>query len=243
MGMYRLEDKWEDKHTKAFLDLKIAVTSNPILRGPKWDGTPFIVITDRCKEGFAGVLAQQFPHTRPDGSQVQKIWPITFASKQTSPTEAKYKPFLLEFVALKFALDKFSDIIWGFPIEIKMDCQALKDTLLSKKPSAVHTCWQDSILAHQIVDVRHVLGKINVVADGLSQQWEGQTPLESDGSNWTINPDTDKTIRITNDILATLDAGSHNQIAALKDGLQNEHLFVEVINAIIAQDSVKTVKA
>jgi RNase H-like domain found in reverse transcriptase len=125
MGMYHLEDKWEDKHTKAFLDLKIAVTSNLILWGPKWDGMPFIITTDRCKEGFAGVLAQQFPHTRLDRSQVQKIRPIMFASKRMSPTKAKYKPFLLEFAALKFTLDKFSDVIWGFPIEIKMDCQAL----------------------------------------------------------------------------------------------------------------------
>jgi hypothetical protein len=35
-----------------------------------------------------------------------------------SPTKAKYKLFLLEFVALKFTLDKFSDIIWGFPVTI-----------------------------------------------------------------------------------------------------------------------------
>jgi RNase H-like domain found in reverse transcriptase len=58
-----------------------------------------------------------------------------------SPTEAKYKPFFLELTALKFTLDKFSDIIWGFSIEIEMDCQALQDTLLSEKPSTVHIHW------------------------------------------------------------------------------------------------------
>jgi RNase H-like domain found in reverse transcriptase len=153
MGTYHLSDKWEDKHTRAFLNLKIAITSEPILWGPRWDGTPFIVTTDGCQNGFMGVLAQQFPHTKPDGSQTQKIHPIAFASKQTSPSKAKYKPFLLEFAALKFTLDKFSDIIWGFPIKIKTNCQALHDTLLSEKPSAVHTHWHDGILAHQIVDV------------------------------------------------------------------------------------------
>jgi RNase H-like domain found in reverse transcriptase len=111
------------------------------------------VTTNRCKEGFAGVLAQRFPHTKPDGSQMQKIHPIAFASKQTSPSKAKYKPFLLEFVALKFSLDKFSNIIWGFPIKIKTDCQALYNTLLSKKLSTVHAHWQDGILVYQIVDI------------------------------------------------------------------------------------------
>jgi RNase H-like domain found in reverse transcriptase len=242
MGTYRLSNKWEDKHTRAFLDLKIAITLEPILRGPCWDGTPFIVMTDGCQDGFAGVLAQQFPHTKPDRSQTQKIHPMAFASKQTSPSKAKYKPFLLEFAALKFALDKFSDIIWGFPIEIKTDCQALHDTLLSRKPSTVHACWRNRILAHQIVDIRHMPGKINVVADRLSQQWEGHTPLESDRSNWTVNPDTDETIGLTNDILATLEAGSHKQVTALKNRLQNEHLFIEVINAIMVQDSTGTVR-
>jgi hypothetical protein len=88
-----------------------------------------------------------------------------------SPTKAKYKLFLLKFMSLKFALDKFLDIIWGFPIEIEMDCQALRDTLLSEKLSTVHACWQDGILAHQIIDMWHVPGKANVVADGLSHWW------------------------------------------------------------------------
>jgi hypothetical protein len=123
---------------KTFLNLIIAITSELILRGPRWDSTPFIVTTDGCKDGFAGVLAQQSPHTKANGTVTQKLHPIAFASKWTSPMEAKDKPFLLEFTTLKFTLDKFSDIIWGFPIKIETNCQALKDTLLSDKPSVVH---------------------------------------------------------------------------------------------------------
>ena len=242
MGAHRLEERWSQDHTKAFLNLKIAITSEPILRGPRWDGTPFVVTTDGCKDGFAGVLAQRSPHTKADGTVTQKLHPIAFASKRTSPTEAKYKPFLLEFAALKFALDKFSDIIWGFPIEIETDCQALKDTLLSDKPSAVHARWRDGIIAHQIVDVRHVPGKINVVADGLSRRWEGQEPQEGEGDSWTVNPDRDETVGLTNDVLLTLDTGSNEQIKALRTRLKNEHLFIEVIDAITARDSAKTVR-
>jgi hypothetical protein len=139
MGRHKLEEWWKENHMKAFLDLKIAVMLEPILRGPRWDGMPFIITVDGCKDGFVGVLAQWSPHTKADGTVIHKLHPIAFMSKWMSPIEAKYTPFLLEFAALKFALDKFSDIIWGFPIEIEMDCQVLKDTLLSDKPSTVHT--------------------------------------------------------------------------------------------------------
>jgi hypothetical protein len=81
---------------------------------------------------------------------------------------ARYKPFLLEFATLKFALDKFDDIIWGFPVEIETDCQALRDVLMSDNLNATHARWCDSVLAHQIIDVCHIPGHINLVGDGFS---------------------------------------------------------------------------
>jgi RNase H-like domain found in reverse transcriptase len=203
---------------------------------------PFIVTTDGCKEGFMCVLAQQSAHTKPDRMVVQKQHPITFTSKHTSPTEAKYKLFLLKFTALKFTLNKFSDIIWGFPVEIETDCQALKDTLLSEKPSAVYTWWWDSILAHQIIDMWHVPRKVNVVADGLSRQWEDQVEQKEDGHEWTVNPDRDEAVGLMNDILLTQKQEPKKEVQALKECLKDEHLFIEVIDAITAQDSAKMVR-
>jgi hypothetical protein len=117
------------------------MTTKPVLRGPKWDGTPFIVTTDGSQDAFGAVLSQRFEYTLPSGKVVRKHHPIGFASKRTSKTEEKYKPFLLEFAALKFALDKFSDTTWGFPIEVETDCQALHDHLLNDKLSATHARW------------------------------------------------------------------------------------------------------
>jgi len=126
------------------------MTSEPVLRGPRWDGTPFIITTDGCQDAFRAVLSQKFNHVLPSGKVVQCLHPLGFASKRTSKAEEKYKPFLLEFVALKFGLDKFSDIIWGFPVEIETDCQALRNHLMNDKLSATHARWRDGILAHQI---------------------------------------------------------------------------------------------
>ena len=88
------------------------------MKGPKWDGTLFIVTTDGCKDTFGAVLTQQFKTVLPSGKTMSQLHPITFASKRTSKSKEKDKTFLLEFTAFKFTLDKFSDTIWGFPVKI-----------------------------------------------------------------------------------------------------------------------------
>ena len=60
MKGFSLADLWKREHDHAFLKLKIALTCEPVLKGPKYDGTPFIVTTDGCKNGFAGMLTQKF---------------------------------------------------------------------------------------------------------------------------------------------------------------------------------------
>ena len=99
------------------------------------------------------MLTQRFNVTRPGGKVAEKLHPIAYASKQTSPTEARYQPFLLEFTTLKFCMDKFDNIIWGFLVEVETDCQALQDVMLSDNLNATHARWCDGVLSHKIVDV------------------------------------------------------------------------------------------
>ena len=65
-------------------------------------------------------------------------------------------------------MDEFDPYIYGSPIEIETDCQALRDCLLKEKISTHHSRWKESILAHNIIDIRHRPGVENAVADGLS---------------------------------------------------------------------------
>ena len=235
MANHKLKDRWSDIHTKAFLDLKAEMTSEPVLRGPKWDGTPFIITTDGSQDAFGAVLTQKFEYTLPSGKVIRKLHPLGFASKRTSKTEEKYKPFLLEFAALKFGLDKFSDITWGFPIEVETDCQALRDHLLNDKLSATHARWRDGILAHQITDIRHVPGRLNVVADGLSRANEGTENEEGDGSSWTVSEDWEANTGLTHDIFQLTTARTP-EMAELRERFKNEPIFAEVIDAILETD-------
>jgi hypothetical protein len=227
-----LDSIWTNAHKNAFLGLKIALTSNPVLKAPLFDGTPFIVTSDGCQEGFGAMLAQRFVETRPGGKTIKKLHPIAYASKRTSPSEARYKPFLLEFAALKFALDKFDDIIWGFPIEIETDCQALRDVLLSDELNATHARWRDGVVSHHITDVRHIPGRINLVGDGISRKDEEQPHIDGDGSSWSVAPDWEHARGLEYDLFSVTDANSsvHRD---LRQRFEDEPVFIEVVDAIL----------
>ena len=111
MKGFTLKDCWTPPLAKAFLQLKIALTSEPVLKEPKYNGMLFVITTDGCKFGFAEMLSQQHSTILPNEKEQTSLHPVKFASKRTSVTEEKYKPFILEFAALKYSLDKFSDIV------------------------------------------------------------------------------------------------------------------------------------
>ena len=81
MANHILKDRWREQHTKAFLKLKAIMTSEPVLRGPRWDGTPFIVTSDGSKDAFGAVLAQKSTTVLTSGKTVTRLHPIAFASK------------------------------------------------------------------------------------------------------------------------------------------------------------------
>ena len=81
MANYDLTDKWSDIHTRTFLNLKAEMTAEPVLRGPKWDGTPFIITTDGSQHAFGAVLSQKFKYTLPSGKTIQKLHPIRLRQK------------------------------------------------------------------------------------------------------------------------------------------------------------------
>ena len=228
MKAFKLKDVWKEEHTRTFMSLKARLISEPVLSAPVYDGTPFILTTDGSKDAFAGVLAQRIKTTLPGGKEVTRLHPIAFASKRTSAAEEKYKPFLLEFAALKFAFDKFSDIVYGYPVEVETDCQALRDVLMNNKLSATHARWRDGVLAHNIVDVRHIPGVTNI-ADGLSWQFEGTPKSAGDGSEWDVDSDWESRAGLVFGI-------NYAAISPTTQSLQNRFattpLFRDVIEAL-----------
>jgi transposase InsO family protein len=239
MKNHTLENLWTTEHDKAFLQLKIALTNEPALKGPKYDGTPFIITTDGCKYGFAGMLSQRHTTVTANGKEVTNIHPVAFCSKRTSETEEKYKPYLLEFAALKFSLDQFSNLIWGYPVELETDCQALRDHLVNDKLNSTHARWRDGVLAYQITDVRHRPGRLNPVADGISRKYVNLPTETNDGHEWTVSEDWEARTGIHNDIFHIEPISTYDN---LRTRFANEKTFLSVVNALAELDHGKSIR-
>lgn len=230
MKTFKLKDTWTADRTKTLITLKARLISEPVLSAPVYDGTPFILTTDGSKDAFAGVLSQRIKSTLPGGKVVTRLHPIAFASKRTSVSEEKYKPFLIEFAALKYSFDKFSDIVYGYPVEVETDCQALRDVLMNDKLSATHARWRDGVLAHNIVDVRHIPGVTNI-ADGISRQSENTPKMGDDGSGWDVDSDWESGAGLVYGINYVSES-VHPSTQSLRDRFATTPLFRDVIDAL-----------
>ena len=73
MKGFLLADLWKREHNHTFLKLKIVLTCEPVLKGLKYDGTPFIVTMDGCKNGFTRMLTQRFTTILPNGTDRKSV--------------------------------------------------------------------------------------------------------------------------------------------------------------------------
>ncbi|QRW11147.1 Retrovirus-related Pol polyprotein from transposon opus [Ceratobasidium sp. AG-Ba] len=219
---------------KAFVKLKVALTSDPVLRAPVYDGRPFVVTTDGSKFGFGAVLSQEWEEPGPDGRVHKVTYPIAYASKRTSRSEERYIPFLLEFAALKFACDEFDSLIFGQPIELETDCKALADLLGHEKLNSTHGRWRESIIARNIVAVRHLPGKDNKACDALSRMYESHPESEDGpGRQANVDPGWESRKDLLNDMYLLLpDAG----VAELLKRFEDDEYFSDILLHLLFGD-------
>ena len=71
--------RWDKEEDKAFLQLKVVLTTAPILRLPDFD-LQFVITTDASDTALGAILEQDF------GNGLQ---PIAYASRKLNATEAQ----------------------------------------------------------------------------------------------------------------------------------------------------------
>ena len=224
------------KHTKAFTNLKCILLGELVLCATKFDGMPFIVITDTSKDGFGAILTQSLAITLPDRETKIEVHLIGYASKRTAPAEERYKPYDLEFVALKFGLDHSSDTIWGFPVEIETHCCTMKDTLCNDVLNLHHARWKDGIRSYCITAVQHRSGESNKAADALNHMYTGRECTTDDGSTWLVCEDWEISRGIVNNLFGVY---TDEVILSLCERFANKPFFLEVVRAIADRDNHK----
>ncbi|QRV94484.1 Retrovirus-related Pol polyprotein from transposon opus [Ceratobasidium sp. AG-Ba] len=228
--------KWPELKTA----LKVlSFLGDTVTHAPIYDGQPFVVTTDGSKYRFGAVLSQAFDVT--DSSRVtrQVMYPIAFASKQTSRTEEKYIPFLLEFAALKFGLDEFNHIIFGQSIELETDCKALADLLGNDKLNSTHERWRESIIARHIVVVCHRPGNENWVCDALYRMYESRPDDNTGpGADDTVDPGWESAKGLINNVCHLL---HDSESAHLLKRFESDLFFTDILLHLIfdAEDGSK----
>lgn len=152
---------WTPACERAFEDLKSALLNSVVLAHPDFD-RPFILSTDASLDGLGAVLSQV-----PDGGN--RARPVAFASKSLTRSQAKYPAHRLEFLALQWAVcEKFSHWLKGHKFTVWSDNNPLMYILTKPKLDACEQRWV-SKLAPYSFDIRHIPGRLNVVADALSR--------------------------------------------------------------------------
>lgn len=228
----------DNQARQAFVKLKMALTTDPVLKSPVYDGRPFVLTTDGSKAGFGAVLSQVWEEADSKGITRKVTYPVAFASKRTSRSEEKYPPFLLEFAALKFACDEFNNLVFGQPIEIETDCKALADLLGNDKLNSTHERWRESIIARNIIAVRHKPGIENTAPDALSRTYERRMNDEDGtGRDWDVDPGWEARTALVNDLYYLT---SDDTAKPLLDRFAKDPLFSDIILYLLYDAGVES---
>ena len=154
---------WTEEHTRAFENLKQKITEIPCLAHYNSDYQN-VITTDASTKGLGATLWQE----QPDG----KLKPIGFASRFLSDTEKKYAINELELLAVVWGLEHFRLYIYGKPIKLLTDHQALEPLIKRNRSNRTYsarlTRWLDR-LAHFTINVNHIAGKHLALTDYLSR--------------------------------------------------------------------------
>lgn len=158
---------WEpgSKEDKAFETLKETLTSAPVLRLPNYE-EPYFLSVDASKEGYGAVLEQEFL----DETGKKRRHPVHFASRRTTPREARLESTHREASAVVWALHYFRYYIQGLPTTVFTDHGPLtwlmstefKNTPLAKYAARLQE-WQRNVV------IKYKPGRSHGNADGPSR--------------------------------------------------------------------------
>lgn len=150
---------WSAEAESAFLELKSALTSAPVLACPDFS-LPYIVHCDSSDVGVGGMLTQVF-----DGEE----HPIAYYSRSLNKPERNYSATEREALAVVNVVEHFRAYLEGpKPFKIITDHASLKWFLNLKNPTGRLERWGCRLSPFNFV-IEHRRGTENVVPDALSR--------------------------------------------------------------------------
>ena len=161
--LYRCSEEkpfnWTSAAEAAFLQLKQALTSTPVLGYPNPNGK-FILDTDASNNGIGAVLSQL-----QDGQE--RV--VAYFSRSLNRAERQYCVTRKELLAMVKAIWHFHCYLYGRNFVLRTDHAALRWLLNFKAPEGQLARWMEQLQQYDF-DVQHRSGASHGNADALSRQ-------------------------------------------------------------------------
>ena len=122
-----------------------------------------IVRTDACKEGFGAALLQK------DDDGRTRV--VEYASKKIPKAVGNLTTMELECLAVMWAIDKWKPYLNFRHFTLQTDNSAVVALMSKKDLSGKMARWVMTLLSLDFT-IKHRSGRINVIADALSRQYE-----------------------------------------------------------------------
>ena len=149
---------WLEAQERAYVSLKKAVTSKPILHLPDF-GKEFILSTDASDRGLGCAPMQQHG---------DKLYPIAYASRKLNPREEKYSVSERECLGIIWAIKKFYLYLYGKEFVLQTDHKSLEYLNSAKFNSAKIMRWSLYLQAFKY-RVQYIRSRDNACSDFLSR--------------------------------------------------------------------------
>lgn len=152
--------KWGEAEESAFVNLKLALSSAPVLIAPNPE-VAFIVTCDSSQHAVGAMLSQII-----DG--VERV--VAFESRKHLPEEKAYKVHDQEMLSIMKALKVWRHHLFGEKFTVYTDSSTAAGMLTQRSVENKRQTRYLDILADYDCVILHIPGKTNIVADALSRR-------------------------------------------------------------------------
>ena len=153
---------WTDKCTAELEVLKVALTSNPIMK-PLQPNRPVYLTVDAGMDGIGSMLWQL------DNDNIPHV--CAYLSTATTLNQKKWLPFQLEMFGLAMSLRAYEKVLLGNEVHVFTD-NAVVVHLQKYRPMNARESRMIAYLSQFHLDIRYVKGVHNYTADCLSRLYE-----------------------------------------------------------------------
>lgn len=160
----KVQFKWSSACQKAFENIKFLLSTAPVLSAPRLD-RPFQVQVDASQVGAGAILLQ---------TEEGIDHPVCFFSRKFNQHQLNYSTIEKEALALIWALQHFDVYVGGgaFPVVVYSDHNPLTFLHSLQSPNQRLMRWALFLQPYNL-DIRHIRGTDNVLADALSRAIDG----------------------------------------------------------------------